>query len=235
MFEPISKGVALGLALAFSFGPGFFALINTGIKNGFKPAAFLAFGIFLSDLLLVILTFILLSLGASSFISDEKNQLFIGIIGGIVLIVYGSFNFYNKPPKTDAEASDNTNVNHLNIDTDIHTQAEKVLIKKIPQNNSSPFWMGVKGFFLNLFNPFVWLLWLAAAMGNNFGFSTAKVVVFFSCCLGTVLTFDLLKAFLANKIKHFLTERLMKIINYISGIILIIFGLYIITKLFFLH
>ncbi|MBK6832900.1 MAG: LysE family transporter [Bacteroidetes bacterium] len=57
MFAAVYEGIILGLVLAFSFGPGFFALINTGIKHGFKPAASLAVGIFLSDLALVIFNF----------------------------------------------------------------------------------------------------------------------------------------------------------------------------------
>ncbi len=78
MFAAVYEGIILGLVLAFSFGPGFFALINTGIKHGFKPAASLAVGIFLSDLALVILIFVLLALGAQGILSNPKSQSFIG-------------------------------------------------------------------------------------------------------------------------------------------------------------
>ena len=87
MFAPVYEGIILGLVLAFSFGPGFFALINTGIKYGFKSGAALATGIFLSDLFLVVLIFILLSLGAQGFLNEPKSQSFIGVVGGIILIV----------------------------------------------------------------------------------------------------------------------------------------------------
>lgn len=237
MFEAIYKGILLGLSLAFSFGPGFWALINTGIKSGFRPAASLAIGIFLSDVFLIILIFILLSLGASVFLSEPKHQSFIGVVGGIVLIVYGSFNFYSKPPKTEAQVDDSSNVNHLNIETNIKMNAEKILIKNLPQNSPKPFWLGVKGFFLNLLNPFVWLFWLATAtaIGSSFQFSSTKIIIFFSSTLGVVLSTDLLKGFVAYKIKHFLTPKLMKFINYASGIIIIAFGLYLIYKMFFLQ
>lgn len=237
MLAAIYEGIILGLILAFSFGPGFFALINTGIKSGFRPAASLAIGIFLSDLFLIALIFVLLSFGASGFLSNPKHQSFIGVIGGIVLIVYGSFNFYSKPPKTDAQPDDSSNVNHLNIETNVHTNAEKKIIESLPQGDPKPFWLGVKGFFVNLLNPFVWLFWLATstAVGSKFEFSTVKIFVFFSSTLGVVFSTDILKAFIAYKIKHFLTPGLLKVINYISGVILIIFGFYLIYKVFFLH
>ena len=98
MLEALYEGILLGLVLAFSFGPGFFALINTGILHGFKSGAALAIGIFLSDFFLVIAIFVLLYFGGQGVLSSPKNQAFIGVIGGIVLIIYGTFNFYTKPP-----------------------------------------------------------------------------------------------------------------------------------------
>lgn len=239
MFSAIYEGIVLGLILAFSFGPGFFALINTGIKDGFKQGAALAIGIVCSDLFLVLLIFILLSFGASGILSNPKNQSFIGVIGGIILIVYGSTNFYTKAPKTEAQIDDLNNVNHLNIETHVHVPGEEKLIDKIPhgEKHPSPFWLGVKGFFINLLNPFVWIFWLAtaSAVGSKFEFSTIKIIVFFTCTLGVIISTDLLKVFIAGKIKKFLTQKLMRNINYISGVILIVFGMYLIYKVFFMH
>ena len=132
MFAAVYEGIILGLVLAFSFGPGFFALINTGITHGFKPGAALAVGIFLSDLALIVLIFVLLALGAQGILSDPKSQSFIGVVGGIVLIVYGSFNLYSRPPKTDAQIDDITGINHLNIETDVNKHREDKIINRIP-------------------------------------------------------------------------------------------------------
>ncbi len=238
MFAAVYEGIILGLVLAFSFGPGFFALINTGIKHGFKPAASLAVGIFLSDLALVILIFVLLALGAQGILSNPKSQSFIGVVGGIVLIVYGSFNLYNKAPKTDAQIDDATGVNHLNIETEVNKNREDKFINKIDSKDKlpHPVILALKGFFINLLNPFVWIFWLATAttVGSKFEFDYLKIVIFFTFTLGVVLSTDLLKAFISYKIKHFLTPRLMKIVNMISGVILIIFGFYLIYKIYFL-
>jgi threonine/homoserine/homoserine lactone efflux protein len=240
MFSAIYEGILLGLVLAFSFGPGFFALINTGIKSGFKQGAALAIGIVASDLFLVLLIFVLLSFGASGMLSDPKNQAFIGVIGGIVLIIYGSINFYSKTPKTEPHSvKDFTNVTHLNIEREVHVPGEEKLIERIPhgEKHPSPVWLAVKGFFINLLNPFVWIFWLATAtaVGSKFEFKTWRIVVFFTCTLGVIISTDLLKVFVAGKIKKFLTQRLMRNINYVSGVILIAFGLYLIYKVFFMH
>lgn len=211
MIEAIYEGILLGLVLAFSFGPAFFALINTGIAHGYKTGSFLAFGILFSDIFLVGLSFSLIYLGASHVLSNPKNQYFIGVIGGIVLIIYGVFNFLQKTPKSDNE--------------NIEIKAPNAVV------------MVVKGFFLNLFNPFVWIFWLATttAVSSKFEFSWFRIAVFFCSTLSVVISTDLLKTFVAGKIKKFLTHKIMRKVNIISGIILITFGLYLIYKVFFLQ
>ena len=136
MFTAIYEGILLGLFLAFSIGPAFFALINTGISYGFRSGAALAFGIFFSDLFFVLVTVSLIHFGMSDLLTDPKSQAFLGVIGGIVLIVYGAFHFVNKNIKVDEE-------NNLSIKT------------------PKAYLLLIKGFLLNMFNPFVWIFWIA--------------------------------------------------------------------------
>ena len=51
--------------------------------------------------------------------------------------------------------------------------------------------------------------------------------------LTAVLFVELAKVYLANKIKHILTDRLMTVVNYITGTALIIFGLVLIYNHYF--
>ena len=99
----------------------------------------------------------------------------------------------------------------------------------------SPKIMLLKGFFLNLFNPTVWLLWLAnvTAISKTLDYSIIKMIVFFSIILGTVLAVELFKVKLAGKIKHYLTPKIMTTVNYITGSALIIFGLILIYNHYF--
>jgi arginine exporter protein ArgO len=59
------------------------------------------------------------------------------------------------------------------------------------------------------------------------------MIIFFLGVFATVLFFDILKAAGAYSLKRFFTEKMMKIMNQIIGIILIIFGLYIAVRVIF--
>ncbi len=206
----ISQAVVLIVLLSFSFGPAFFALINTGIKYGYKTGAFLAAGVVISDFFLCILVCLLVYFGMSNLLHSEKTQTFFAIIGGVILIVFGAF-FFKKPAvKTD---------DAINIENQL----------------PSPPVMMLKGFLLNLFNPTVWLLWLtnvtvASKTLNN---SMLQMIVFFAMVLSAVLFVELFKVKLAGKIKHYLTPKTMTTINYITGTALILFGLFLIYNQYF--
>ena len=144
----------------------------------------------------------LVHFGMANLLHSEKTQTFFGIIGGIILIVFGAFFFKKIPVKTD-DAIDIAN--------------------QLP----SPKVMLLKGFLLNLFNPTVWLLWLAnvTAISKSLEYNIYKMLLFFVFVLTTVLFVELFKVKLAGKIKHYLTDNIMRIVNYITGTSLIIFGL----------
>ena len=204
----IYQTIIIVTLLTFSFGPAFFALINTGIKHGYKPGALLAASVVFSDLFVCMIIILMVHFGAVNFLQDEKNQRFAGIVAGIILIVFGAF-YFKKPVKKSDETFD----------------------IKAP----SPLSLILKGFFMNLFNPAVWFLWLGnvTAVGKTFDYSMIKMIIYFSIVLGLVLLVELFKVFLAGKIKKFLTEKLMSTINHVTGAALIIFGIVLIYNHFF--
>jgi threonine/homoserine/homoserine lactone efflux protein len=205
----IYQAIIIVLVLAFSFGPAFFALINTSIKHGFKTGAALAIGVIVSDLVLSVAVCLLINKGAESYLQDQKNQAFIGILGGIVLIVFGVIYLMKKEV--------------LQTESAIHIERPHL------------FWVATKGFFMNMFNPIVWPLWLGnvTAVGQSLNNDLYKMILFFSFTLLGVLSCDLLKVFVANKIKKNITLRLIKTVNWITGISLLCFGLFLIYKFFF--
>lgn len=204
------QAIVIILLLTFSFGPAFFALINTGIKFGYRTGSFLAIGVVMSDFFLCLLVCALVHFGMANLLHSEKTQTFFAIIGGIILIVFGAFFFKKIPVKTD---------DVIDIEN------------KLP----SPKLMFLKGFFLNLFNPTVWLLWLAnvTAISKTLEYSMVKMILFFSIVLVAVLFVELFKVKLAGRIKNYLTNRIMTIVNYITGTALIIFGLILIYNHYF--
>ncbi|MBA3706251.1 MAG: LysE family transporter, partial [Bacteroidetes bacterium] len=184
--------------------------INTGITYGYKPGTMLAIGIIASDLFVCVNICLLVHFGGVNLLHSEKAQTFSAIIGGIILIVFGAFYFQKHVTKTDTAI-------------DIGYQAPH------------PSIMILKGFLLNLFNPAVWFLWLGnvTAISKTLDYSFIKMSVFFSIVLAVTLSVEVSKVYLAEKIKAYLTDRLMTIVNYITGSVLIIFGLVLIYNHYF--
>mgnify|MGYP001062136256 CR=1 FL=1 len=79
----IAQGVILGFTLSvlFGFGPALIALVQTSIHRGFWSGVLLAAGVFLSDVVLVGLSF----LGAIRILDNPENKMVFGIAGGILL------------------------------------------------------------------------------------------------------------------------------------------------------
>lgn len=204
----ITQTLIIVLFLTFSFGPAFFALINIGLKHGYRSGSILAIGIVLSDFLLCIIIILLVHYGATNIIQDEKNQRFMGILAGIILIVFGAL-YFRKP---------------------INRSDESVEIKA-PSGRA----MLIKGFLLNILNPAVWVIWLGnvTAVSKTLDYKVYKMILYFGITLGLVLLVELAKISLSTKLKQFLTDKIMVTINRITGALLIIFGSLLIYNHFF--
>ena len=214
------EGVIIGLSLALimGFGPSFFTLIQTSISRGFKSALLLDFGIILNDIFIVAL---MMMTNVQFNINDRENVIYGGIAAGIILIIFGIYTFLLSPEKImHISENNNQKINNMN---------EKFVDK--------PTWyiFLTKGFVINIFNPFVWIFWVTcvATASSNFGGNKYSMIIFFLGVFATVLFFDILKAAGAYSLKRFFTEKMMKIMNQIIGIILIIFGLYIAVRVIF--
>ncbi len=203
----ILKGILLGLSIGFffGFGPAFFAIIQTALYRGFLRGALMAFGVFLSDSLMVILTL----LGATSILKNIENSEAMGFIGGFVLISFGVYIFRKKTMRTPSEE-------------------KKELDIRDPHPATYPF----KGFLLNIANPFIWLFWAGVVMGVAAPFKehTTSLILFFSATLLTIFATDLTKVFISHKIKSIVNDRFLMGVNRVAGLGLTGFGVYLIVK-----
>ena len=77
---------------------------------------------------------------------------------------------------------------------------------------------------MNTLNPAVIGFWLVIAT-SVVGFPFFERLIMFATCLVFVLSTDILKVFLAGKLRKKLTPHNIHIINKISGLILIGFGI----------
>mgnify|MGYP003692573679 CR=1 FL=1 len=90
-----------------------------------------------------------------------------------------------------------------------------------------------KGFLVNFVNPFVFLVWAGVAvLVHTKSESSNESFYALMACLAGILTTDLLKVFLAHKIKPFLKPKALKIMVKIFGFVFIGFGLRLILYLF---
>jgi threonine/homoserine/homoserine lactone efflux protein len=201
--HPFLQGLLLGFTLSVLLGPALFTLLQTSIHRGLKSGLFLAGGIFLSDLSVVYLAF----LGALQLINQKNNYLIAGIIGGLILIGFGMYTFYRK------------------VHIDENNNGVEV---KVP----GPITYILKGYFLNIMNPFVWFFWISAMVGvsANYGDDKHGVIIFFTGTLFAILSSDVFKVFLANKLKQYLKPRMLIRVNHIVGILLMGFGIFLIIR-----
>lgn len=203
--NPIFEGMILGLTLAIMLGPALFTLIQTSIHRGLSRGIILAFGIFLSDLTLVWFC----SLGAVQVFGDKRNGLLFGIIGGIILISFGLVTYLRK----------------------VHISTEEMLdnVKK-----PGPMTYIFKGFFLNFANPFVWLFWVSVVMtvSASYGAGSFDLKLFFAGSLLTIFFTDLMKVIIANRLKKYLKPRFLIALNHTVGVLLVIFGVFLVVKTF---
>lgn len=205
------EGMLLGLVLAVTLGPAFFTLIQTSIDKGFKSAIQIAIGISISDIAVILITYY----GLSSFIENDMIKIYTGIAGGIILILFGVYTFYKKPDI-------------------LKRRSPKI---KTPKQSYGFFTYFAKGFFLNIANPFVILFWITiigyVSHRAEHGKLDEYAIVFFSGTIFAVFATDTLKSFIGYKIKKYLKPRIQLAINRVVGIVLAVFGISLIIRLFF--
>jgi len=206
MLEAIISGVTLGFVLSLLVGPVFFLLLDTSIKKGFRSAIFLAVGVLISDGLYIIITYF------SSVAIGIMNtyQIEIGLAGGILLIVFGVITILKKPQIKSSELD-------------------------LSSPNKSPFVDLIKGFAMNFLNPFVLIFWVgvSGSVSSGKSFSYTHTVIFFSSALATVFLSDLLKAWTASRLRTFLKPGFLIWVNRVSGAGLLLFGVRMLYKMYF--
>lgn len=207
--NPLIEGAILGMTLAVLLGPALFALVQTSILRGFRSGIYLATGIFFSDITLVFLCFI----GALQIISNDHNRLTFGIISGGILIIYGIVTFARSVQLKNGNGNGN--------------------------EEKKPSWYTyiLKGYFLNVANPYVWLFWMTVMVGvtSDYRDDTNAIILFFIGALSMVLFTDILKAYIAKKIKNLLTESNIKVMNKVVGVLLFFFGIVLIARALMTH
>lgn len=198
MLEPFLNGILSGLLLAVFIGPVFFALIQSSIQQGFRSGVLLATGVSLSDACCAALCyagFSQLNFKSPSF--QESLALF----GGLTLLGFGLSMIIKKPVLQTSSALS-------------------------PNGRPGTFRYIIKGFALNAINPSVFLFWAAiiTIASAERSYRGVNVIAFLSGIIFTVFTTDVAKAYVANRLRNYLTLTIMTWMNRLVGFALIAFG-----------
>lgn len=210
MTEAILKGLALGFILALSVGPIIFTIIKQSLNNGHKGGFSFVAGVWVSDIILVILSNTLTTF-VDQLLAHTKA---IAVGGSSFLISMGVyFVFFKK----------------VHLATDAAGKETRFRKRDMTRIFAS-------GFLINTLNPGVILFWLANATLLAPSHTMQERIVIFSVCLLINMAADVAKVLLAGKLRSRLTLHTLSIINKISGTILIGFGIVlVVTEVFFSH
>nr|MBX2842194.1 LysE family translocator [Flammeovirgaceae bacterium] len=165
-----------------------------GIEQGFKKGVSFALGIIISDLLLIIIIYN----GLNFLFENPLFQEIFSLIAGVTIFILG-YRYLNK-------------------------SAKKPSLVKVKQEAAPDFIYTLKGFAINIINPFTGLLWIAilGTISMEKNFEENDYLMFFASLSLFIFVFDILKAYLANRLGKILNEKLMRKINKVLGIVFFI-------------
>ena len=95
------------------------------------------------------------------------------------------------------------------------------------------WWLIIKGFLINITNPFVIFFWIAS-MGyavTTFDADAQKITVYFMACMCCYLFFDLIKIYAAIKIKSFLTPKKIDLVDKIASLGITALGIVLLVRI----
>jgi threonine/homoserine/homoserine lactone efflux protein len=197
MLEALLKGFTFGLLLSISVGPVLFSIIKQSLNNGHKGGMAFVLGVSASDITLLLISNIFTELFNS--ISNYKTE--IGVGGCIFLVSLGIFFLFFKKVK-------------------VNDTGQQVFVFR-KRDYAKMF---LSGYVMNTLNPSVFIFWIYASTAVINHTVNQRIVVFVTC-LVWMLGADILKVFLAGKIRNRLTPHNIHILNRINGLILIVFGI----------
>jgi threonine/homoserine/homoserine lactone efflux protein len=200
MVDAFIKGITLGLLLAISVGPIVFTVIKQSLNNGRAGGMAFIAGISFSDIVLVVVANLFTNL--FDVLSAHKRVL--AVIASIFLILVGVYYLFFKKVK-------------------VNEGGEQALVFRTGDYMK----IFTMGFIMNVFNPGIIVFWLTTATTFVSHTLNQRVVIFGTALLLALLA-DVLKVFLADKIRKKLTPSNIHRINQVNGIILIAFGIVII-------
>lgn len=190
--------IILGFTLAAPIGPVNSARLDIGIKNGFWHAWVVGVGSMMADGIFMLMVF----LGIVQFLGVPIVQIFLWLFGGFVLIYTGF-----------------ESIKNANTITLTYIRKRDSLLKCF-----------LTGFIMSITSPLSILFWLGiygsvlakTALTNG----TESLLIYSSMIFFGLTIWDVLIAALTSGFRKFLNTKSLIVISIISGVSLIMFGIY---------
>lgn len=206
MFDDILTAIPFGIILAFTIGPVFFVLLETGATKGFKSAIIFDLGVILADIIFILLAFYSTNKLIEK-IKDDPNFL---IFGGVLLVVYGIISFVQTSKSFRSIVREHQRIN-------------------LPKKDYGKLF--VKGFLLNFINIGVLLGWLGfIVIGTSLTTSENGTLVFICTMLVTYFITDLIKIAAAKRLKSKLTPRRVFKTKKVIALVILGFGILLLSQ-----
>ena len=208
MLQAFITGITMGFWLAISVGPILFTVIKQSLESGIRGGFSFVAGIWLSDVLFVVLSNSF-TVFTAHFADTYIKQ--IGYGGGLLLLGLGGYYAFFKPVVLGPlEAGMQISIRRRDMAT-----------------------LFITGFFINTLNPILFFEWLTAATVFANTYTVNERTLIFSLCLLVNMGSDVLKVLLAGKISPRLTINNLQVINRLTGAVLIICGSFILYQTFY--
>lgn len=192
------KGLVIGFAIAAPVGPIGVLCIQRSLHDGFKIGLMTGLGAALADGTYGLIAAFGLTAISSMLVA---HQFWIRIIGGLFLLYLGVKIFLTPPRERSA----------------------------VGNSGRSPWHACATTYFLTITNPMTILSFVAIFAGLGLGSTsvdyTGAVLLVIGITLGSAIWWMLLSGGVAYILHKRISTSLMKIINWISGSIILIFGL----------
>ena len=193
MFLASIYGFFTGILLCLTFGTVFFALIQTSVQKGYQSGIRIAAGVVASDAF-----FVFCAVFGTSFLPQVTDfDKLMAAAGIIFLLILGIRNLF----KTQ----------------DLHTE-------NLPDDRSRrlTYWKYFfKGVALNAFNPINFVSWVTIAtyLRTTGRYDLNETLLFFGFSLVGVGLTEAALAVFAHRLRHFLTPRVVRVINVATGLV----------------
>lgn len=197
MIAIILKGLGLGLLLSVSVGPVLFTIIKLSMRSGHKAGFAFTAGVSMSDILLVLCG----NMAAELIRAALHFEMEIALAGAAILFIMGAWSyFFRKDPKMD----------------------NKPLDMGLRKRDMAKYAM--QGFLINTLNPGAMFFWVTTCTAFAY-MPLADRSILFGSCLLVVVCVDMSKVVLSGQLRKWLTPHTLHVINRVSAIILMGFGL----------